>query len=83
MAKKQGKHEKRGEVLGNAKETALVENYWHVLGKGRPRKPRKKYKYVEELAHLQIELIKLQESVRTKGLRVCCSRVATPPARVE
>jgi len=71
MAKKRRKHENRGEVLRDAKESALIENYWHVLGKGRPHKPRKKYKYVEELAHLQIELIKLQESVRTKGLRVC------------
>ncbi|HEV2493411.1 MAG TPA: polyphosphate kinase 2 [Terriglobia bacterium] len=36
-----------------------------------PRKPPKNYKYVEELAHLQVELIKLQEWVRLKRLRVC------------
>ncbi|HUI43505.1 MAG TPA: polyphosphate kinase 2 [Terriglobia bacterium] len=36
-----------------------------------PRKPPKNYRYVEELAHLQVELIKLQEWVRLKGLRVC------------
>ena len=34
------------------------------------RKPRKNYKYVDELAHLQFELIKLQEWVRLHGLKV-------------
>ena len=31
----------------------------------------KEYDYVKEVAHLQLELIKLQEWVRMKGLRVC------------
>jgi polyphosphate kinase 2 (PPK2 family) len=48
-----------------------IEQYWHVLGRARPRKAPKKYKYVEELAQLQLELIKLQEWVRMQGLRLC------------
>jgi polyphosphate kinase 2 len=60
-----------GELLRNAKETAQVEQHWHMLGAAKPRKPPKNYSYVDELAHLQLELIKLQEWVRMKGLRVC------------
>ena len=37
----------------------------------KPRKPPKKYNYVEELAQLEFELIKLQEWVRMQGLRLC------------
>jgi len=71
MARKHKAPKVGGEVLRNAKETAQIEQYWHVLGKAKPRKPPQKYKYVEELAHLQLELIKFQEWVRMKGLRVC------------
>ena len=54
-----------GEVLESAEETAKTEQYW-ILGKrSQPHKPPKDYKYVEELAHLQIELIKMQEWVRS------------------
>jgi polyphosphate kinase len=60
-----------GELLQNAKETAKIERIWHVLGPATLRKPPKKYDYVAELAYLQLELIKLQEWVRMKGLRVC------------
>ena len=59
-----------GEVLADAREFAKIEQYWHLAGRSRPRKPPKKYKYVEELAHLQVELIKLQEWVRLRGLKV-------------
>jgi polyphosphate kinase len=70
--RKRGKERRAGgEVLRNAQETAQIEQLWHVLGRGTPHKPPKSYKYTEELAHLQIELIKLQEWVRMKGLRVC------------
>jgi len=72
MAKK--KHQVQsssGEVLRNAKETAQIEQYWHLLDRAAPRRPPKHYQYVEELAHLQLELIKLQEWVRIKKLRVC------------
>ena len=71
MAKKDKKQKAGGEVLRNATETAQIEQYWHLLGKAKPHKPPKEYNYVEELAHLQLELIKLQEWVRMRGLRVC------------
>jgi len=72
MAKGKGKKRKAGgEVLRNAREMAQIEQYWHVLGRAKPHKPAKEYKYVEELAYLQQELIKLQEWVRIKGMRVC------------
>jgi polyphosphate kinase 2 len=75
MGKKKRDKAKRlgGEVLRNAKERAAVEKTWRVIGDPkppRPPKPPKKYKYVEELARLQFELIKLQEWVRMQGLRV-------------
>jgi polyphosphate kinase 2 len=61
-----------GEVLSDARETAAVEAHWHGLdGRQLPEKPVKKYKYVDELARLQFELIKLQEWVRVEGLKVC------------
>ncbi|MBE0619683.1 MAG: polyphosphate kinase 2 [Burkholderiales bacterium] len=60
----------KGEVLADAKEVAAIEQYWHLAGRPKPRKPPKKYKYVEELAHLQVELIKLQEWVRLRGVKV-------------
>lgn len=71
MAKERKAQRAGGEVLRNARETAKIERIWHVLGRARLRKPPKKYDYVEELAYLQLELIKLQEWVRMKGLRVC------------
>ena len=58
------------EVLADARELARIEQYWHRAGRIKPRKPPANYKYVEELAHLQVELIKLQEWVRMRGLRV-------------
>ena len=77
--KKQGKGEaaprkKRAKagnaVLADAREQAQIEQYWHRAGRAGPRKPARNYRYVEELAHLQVELIKLQEWVRMRGLRV-------------
>jgi polyphosphate kinase 2 len=60
-----------GELLADAKEVSKIEDRWEVVGNGHPpRKPAKKYKYIEELARLQRELIKLQEWVRLQGLRV-------------
>ena len=70
MAKKKKRAKGNGEVLANAKETAAIEQYWHMAGRAKPRKPPKNYKYIEELAHLQVELIKLQEWVRLRGLKV-------------
>jgi polyphosphate kinase 2 len=60
----------KGEVLANAQERAKIEQYWHLAGRAKPRTPPKNYKYIEELAHLQVELIKLQEWVRLQGLKV-------------
>ena len=70
-AKGRGKPpEASGEVLADVKEAKAVEQYWHMAGRPKRRKPPKNYKYVEELAHLQFELIKLQECVRLQGLKV-------------
>jgi polyphosphate kinase 2 len=60
-----------GEVLEKAAETAKAEQYWILADKSEPRVPPKGFKYVEELAHLQIELIKMQEWVKSNRLRVC------------
>ena len=70
MAKRQSSGEPEVIVRRDAKETAAVEQYWHLTDRSKPHKPPKAYKYVEELAHLQFELIKLQEWVRLNGLRV-------------
>jgi len=60
-----------GELLRDAREKARLERRWHVLGDAKPPKPpRQGYSYVEELARLQFELLKMQEWVRLEGLRV-------------
>ena len=59
-----------GEVLADAAEAAAIEKSRDLAGRKRPRKPPKEYKYIDELAHLQMELIKLQEWVRERGLKV-------------
>ena len=67
--KKKDAHED-GELLRDAREIVAVEQYWHSPDRPKARKPPRNYKYVEELVHLQLELIKLQESVRQQGLKV-------------
>ena len=57
-------------ILRDAREIAAVEQYWHVAERPKSRKPPANYKYVDELARLQFELIKLQEWVRSQGLQV-------------
>ena len=57
-------------VLRDVREVTALEQYWHSPERPLPRKPPENYKYLEELAHLQFELIKLQELVRVNGLRV-------------
>jgi polyphosphate kinase len=69
MAKHRNR-EPEASVLRYDREVAAVEQYWHLAERPKPRKPVKNYKYVEELAHLQFELIKLQEWVRRHGLKV-------------
>jgi polyphosphate kinase 2 len=74
MSKQEGKKKKSAEpyerVLEQAKEVAAVEQYWPMTNESKLRKPPKDYKYVDELAYLQFELIKLQEWVRLNGLKV-------------
>ena len=47
-------------VLRDAKEITAVEQYWHAAERPKARKPPANYQYIDELAHLQFELIKLQ-----------------------
>jgi len=70
MAKKK-KSNGGGEVLEMAQETAQGEQYWILAERSGPRKPPKDYKYIEELTHLQIELIKMQEWIKQHRLRLC------------
>jgi polyphosphate kinase 2 len=68
---KRAKRKLKGEILKDAKEKARIEKRWRIVGDGQPpRKPGKHYKYVDELARLQFELLKMQESVRLQGQRV-------------
>jgi polyphosphate kinase 2 len=71
MANKHKSANSGGELIRNAQEILKVEQYWHLASRPAPRIPPKAYHYVEELAHLQFELIKLQEWVRLHGLQVC------------
>jgi polyphosphate kinase 2 len=74
MSKQRGKQSEseRGEIRRDAKEVNTIEERWHVLGEGKPPEQAKKdYKYIDELVHLQFELLKLQEWVRVRGLKVC------------
>ena len=60
-----------GEVQEMAREIAREEQYLILGDRSEPRKPPKEYNYVEEFAHLQIELIKMQECVKQNRLRLC------------
>jgi polyphosphate kinase len=70
MAKTRKSAEPEESVLRDVREVAAVEHYRHSGDRPKPRKPPANYNYVEELAHLQFELIKLQEWVRLQGLKV-------------
>ena len=61
-----------GEILSDTKEIATIEERWQVIGDSKPpSRSKKKYKYIDEMARLQFELLKLQEWVRVQGLKVC------------
>jgi len=61
-----------GEIVRNVRERTIIEDRWEVTGVGQPPQgKRRKYKYMEELARLQFELLKLQEWVKIEGLKVC------------
>src|SRR5215831_12501716 len=69
--KKQRKGNAGGELMQDAKEDEVIEQRWRIIGDGKPpKRPTKKYRYVDELVRLQFELIKLQEWVRLQGLKV-------------
>ena len=68
--RKHYKGEPEAAVLRDDREAAAVEHRWRLGQRAKPRTPRKDYNYIEELAHLQFELIKLQEWVRLHGLKV-------------
>ena len=70
MGKTHKSAEPEESVLRDVREVTALEQYWHPPERPLPRKPPENYKYLEELAHLQFELIKLQELVRVNGLRV-------------
>jgi polyphosphate kinase len=70
MKKKRKSARAEKSVRRYAREITSVEQYWHAAGRPKPRRPPKNYNYIDELAHLQFELIKLQEWVRLHGLRV-------------
>jgi hypothetical protein len=42
MAKKK-RAKANGEVLSDVKELAAIEQYWHLAGRSKPRKPPKNY----------------------------------------
>lgn len=77
-SKSRGPNPVGGEVARNVVESETIELQWPKLigrpksikAKGKKPKSVRDYKYTEELARLQMELIKLQEWVRTRGLRV-------------
>ena len=70
MVKTRKSAEPEESVLRDTREVNALEQYRHSADRPKPRKPPENYNYVEELAHLQFELIKLQEWVRLHGLRV-------------
>jgi polyphosphate kinase 2 len=70
MSKKHKTAEPQVSVLRDVEEAAAIQQYWHLAERPKARKPPDGYKYIEELAHLQFELIKLQEWVRLNGLKV-------------
>ncbi len=66
-----GAEAKGGELVERVVETARLEQYWELGRRSRLARPPTGYSYVDELAKLQFELLKLQEWVRRNGLRVC------------
>jgi len=70
MVKTRKSAEPEESVLRDTREVTALEHYRYSGDRPKPRKPPENYRYVEELAHLQFELIKLQEWVRLQGLRV-------------
>jgi polyphosphate kinase 2 len=70
MAKDSKANEPYEIVVAEAKDVVAVQERWDKARGSKLREPPKDYKYVDELAYLQFELIKLQEWVRLNGLKV-------------
>jgi polyphosphate kinase 2 len=70
MTKSEKSNEPYEVVTAEAREVAALQEFWPHAEGSKLREPPSDYKYVEELAHLQFELIKLQEWVRLRGLKV-------------
>jgi polyphosphate kinase 2 len=70
MAKDSKTDEPYEVVVAEAKDVAAVQERWDKAKGSKLRKPPEDYKYVDELAYLQFELIKLQEWVRLNGMKV-------------
>ncbi|MGO8845772.1 MAG: hypothetical protein ACLQFI_10670 [Methylocella sp.] len=64
MVKTRKSAEPEESVLRDTREVTALEHYRYSGDRPKPRKPPENYSYVEELAHLQFELIKLQEWVQ-------------------
>jgi polyphosphate kinase len=71
MGKKQKSGPAGGELLEAAAEIVQAEQYRILSEKSQPRCPSKDYKYIEEVTHLQVELIKMQEWIKHNKLRMC------------
>ena len=59
-----------GKTVSTTKKSATRQNRRGKRLDTRPDKKKRQYSYLDELAHLQFELIKLQEWVRNQGLQV-------------
>jgi polyphosphate kinase 2 len=70
MAKARKSNEPYEIVQSEAEESSSLQEFWPHAAGSKLRKPSKNYDYVDELAYLQFELIKLQEWVRLQGLKV-------------
>ncbi len=70
-AKSNGGGAAGGEILSDAREADAKEKIWNLDPAARAkRKAAKKKSYIDELARLQFELIKLQDWVQSQGLKV-------------
>ena len=69
-------------MLRRTKEVTALKRYRYSADRPKRRKPPENYnRYVEELDHLQFELIKLQEWVRLQGHGLWSSSLSTPTER--
>ncbi len=71
MGKKRSKKAKQGEVAGEiAADATELEKVEELRSDDQAERKAKKKLFIKELAKFQLELVKLQEWVKTKGLRI-------------